>query len=469
MAELRARRDAVEGADLIELRLDTVRDPVAAGALEGRRGPVIVTCRAAWEGGHFKGSEEERCRILQDALDQGAEYVDVEWQAGFAGLIASTGGRRIVLSSHEFAGVPVDLHERVVAMRATGAEVVKIAVKASGLSDCLPLMKLGSPDCRTVLIAMGEAGLSTRILPGRFGSAWTYAGSVHDVGQVSARELLQDYRFRSIGPHTALYGIVGLPVAHSVSPAMHNAAFAAAGIDAVYLPLPAADADDFLEFALALELQGASVTIPHKVALVDRAAEVDEAARRAGALNTLRRRDGRWEGRNTDVAGFLHPLDQQHVDLTNARVSILGAGGSARSVAMAAASRGATVTVHARNRQQAAAVAAIGSGEAAAFPPAAGSWDVLVNCTPIGMHPHVEESPVPAALLGGKLVYDLVYNPQATRLLREAAAAGCATISGLDMLVGQAVEQFSWWIGRSPDPVVMRAAALARLTEFKDR
>lgn len=469
MAELRVARDRVEGADLIELRLDTVRDPSVAGALEGRRGPVILTCRAAWEGGHFQGSEEERRRILREALERGAEYVDIEWKAGFTDVIASTRGQRVVLSSHDFSGVPADLQDRARAMRATGADVVKIAVKANRLSDCLPLMNLACPDGRTVLIAMGDAGLSTRILPGRFRSAWTYAGSIRDVGQVTAHTLLHDYRFRSIGARTALYGLAGLPVAHSVSPAMHNAAFAAAGLDAVYLPLPATDADDFMAFARGLDLQGASVTIPHKVALLDRADAIDDAAREAGAVNTLRLREGRWEGRNTDIASFLHPLDQRRVDLTKARVSILGAGGSARSVAIATASRGANVTVHARNPQQAAAVAAIGAGHVGTWPPASGAWDLLVNCTPIGMHPHVNESPVPAASLGGGLVYDLVYNPQETCLLRDAAAAGCATIGGLDMLVGQAVEQFSWWTGTQPDPVVMRAAALARLSEFSDR
>ncbi len=469
MAELRVARDGAEGADLVELRLDTVRDPSVAGALGGRRRPVIVTCRAAWEGGHFQGTEEERRRILLEALERGAEYVDVEWKAGFTDVIASTGGQRIVLSSHTFSGVPSDLQDRARAMRGTRAEVVKIAVKASRLCDCLPLMKLACPDRRTVLIAMGEAGLATRILPGRFHSAWTYAGNVRDVGQVSARTLLEDYRFRSIGVRTALYGLAGLPVTHSVSPAMYNAAFAAAGIDAVYLPFPAVDADDFMAFARALDVHGASVTIPHKVALFEKADEVDHAAREAGALNTLRMRNGRCEGRNTDAAGFLHPLDERRVDLTGARVAILGAGGSARSVAMAVSSRGANVTVHARNPRKAAAVAEVGAGHAGAWPPASGSWDLLVNCTPIGMYPHVNESPVPAASLGGGLVYDLVYNPQDTRLLRDAAAAGCVTIGGLDMLVGQAVEQFSWWTGTRPDPVVMRAAALARLSEFNDR
>jgi len=161
MAELRQQRDAVADADLVELRLDLVSDPSVAGALEGRRRPVILTCRAAWEGGGFKGSEEERKGILAEALALGAEYVDVEWRAHFDDLVASTGGRRIVLSSHDFHSVPMDLSARVHAMRSTGAEVVKVAAVATSLSDCIPLLELGErsgPDSRLVLIAMGFIG-----------------------------------------------------------------------------------------------------------------------------------------------------------------------------------------------------------------------------------------------------------------------------------------------------------------------
>ncbi len=476
MAELCVARDQVVGADLIELRLDTTHDPSAAAALAGRKGRVIITCRASWEGGHFNGSEEERHRILSEALDLGAEYVDLEWRAGFTDLIAATGGKRIVLSSHDFSGMPTDLPARSRAMRSTGAEVVKIAAKATCLSDCLALLDLASStqgEGRAVLIAMGDAGLVTRLLPERFGSAWTYAGAVHDVGQLSAEALIKGYHYRSLTGATAVYGLTGSPIGHSVSPAMHNAAFQAAGIDAVYLPLPAADADDFLRFAEAIGLQGSSVTIPFKESLFARVTSVDDTARRSGALNTVKRHAQGWEGRNTDVAGFLSPLAARGMALRGTRLAVLGAGGSARSVALAAASEGAVVTVHARDARRAAAVAALALGQVGEWPPPPGSWDVLVNCTPIGMYPHVDETPLPAAALarahGAGLVYDLVYNPTETRLLREARAASCDTIGGLDMLVGQAVEQFVWWTGVRPDAAVMRAAATERLAEFKDR
>ena len=465
-AELRRQRDLITDADLIELRLDSVDDPDVAAALEGRRGPVIVTCRAKWEGGGFEGSEEERRRILKQALDLGADYVDIEWRARFDDLVAVDYGRRIVLSSHDFSGVPSDLTDQALAMRATGARVVKLAVKASRLSDCLPLLDLRrvlGDEQRAVLIAMGEAGLSTRILARRFGSAWTYAGGVRDVGQVSARKLLEQFRYRNMSDATALYGLVGQPVAHSVSPAMHNAAFAAAGIDAVYLPLPAADADDFVAFARALGIRGASVTIPYKVALLEHVSQVDDLTRRIGALNTIKIDGDAWSARNSDVAGFLQPLRDRSVPLRGRRASILGAGGSARAIAVALASQGAQVAVHARDRAKAAAVASLIGGTTGPFPPETGSWDLLVNCTPIGMHPRLEQTPVPPSALSRGVVYDLVYNPPITRLLRDAATAGCDTIGGLDMLIAQAQEQFEWWTGGRPADRVMRDAATARL------
>ena len=469
MAELRQKRDAVTHADLVELRLDSVSDPSVAGALEGRRRPVIVTCRPAWEGGGFRGSEEERKQILAEGLALGAEYVDVEWRAHFDDLVASAGGRRIVLSSHDFHGVPMDLTARVHAMRSTGAEVVKVAAVATSLSDCIPLLDLGErggPDARLVLIAMGDYGLATRVLASRFGSMWTYAGALSGIGQLGADALLNDYHFRTLSESTAVYGIAGGSMAHSVSPAMHNAAFRAARLDAVYLPFPAVSADDFHRFARAMRISGASVTIPLKVSLVDYVDEVDSVARRIGAINTVRVDGGRWIGGNTDAIGFLEPLRERVPLDGRLRVSVLGAGGAARAVAVALSSTGCDIRLHARNRTQAQEVAVLTPVDLGPWPPEPGSWDLLINCTPIGLYPRVEETPVAKAQLTGRYVYDLIYNPPATRLLREAAAMGCQTIGGLDMLVAQAREQFQWWTGTAPRAGVMRAAALERLAEL---
>jgi 3-dehydroquinate dehydratase/shikimate dehydrogenase len=466
LAQLRARRDQVAaGADLVELRLDTVADPDVAGALQGRTTPVIVTCRAASEGGHFTGSEEERLRLLEQAWHAGAEFVDLEFSCWGQTPWAVAAAERLVVSRHDFQGSPDDLPRLYHDMARTGAAVVKIAVTAHRLADCIPLLALQpSRPQRQVLIAMGPAGLITRVLPGRFRSAWTYAGEGVAPGQISADQLRGEYRLGGITGDARLFGIIANPIGHSVSPAMHNAAHRAERRDALYVPLQAADAADVIAFAEAFDVRGASVTLPFKVDLLP-FCEPDALSRRAGAVNTLVKADGRWRGFNTDVPGLLAPLAGR-LELPGLRATILGAGGAARGAAVALSAAGASVTICARRVEAAQNVASDIGVAAAAMPPEAGSWDLLVNATSAGMHPRVDETPWPDAAFDGRLVYDLVYNPRETRLLRQARASGCATLDGLPMLVAQAELQFELWTGHRPPADVMLEAAVGRLRGF---
>ena len=471
MAELRTRRDQVEDADLVELRLDTVSDPSAAGALAGRKKPVIVTCRHESQGGHFKGSEDERRAILSEAISLGAEYVDLEWRASCAGLMEMTGGRRVILSHHDFGGMPADLDSLSREMLGSGAEIVKLAVTAHSLADTLTLREIGrNTRVPVLLIAMGDPGIASRVLAGWMGSAWTYAGNGVAPGQISQQRLQDEFAFRRIGARTAVYGVLGKPIGHSVSPAMHNAAFRAVHLDAVYLPLAASDFEDFMQFAAAVNLAGASVTAPFKVNAFERADECDPVSRRIQSVNTLRREGGRWNACNTDLTGFLTPLESA-MPLHGARATVMGAGGAARSVSMALSSAGAAVTISARREDQARSVAALTGARVAPWPPEPASWDLLVNATPVGTKPHVDASPLPGnyPFRGGTTVYDLVYNPPYTRLLEDAERARCRIIGGLDMLIAQAQAQFEWWTGRRPADRVMRDAAMARLEAMENR
>ena len=460
-AELRAGRDAQAGADLVELRLDTLERPDVAGALQGRRQPVVVTCRAAWEGGGFAGSETERRRILLEACRLGAEYVDVEQRADFAGdLLAARDGRGVVLSFHAFDGLPPDLEARYRAMRSTGAEVVKIAAAVASLEESLRVAAIGGGNEARVLIGMGAAGVPSRVLAGRFGSCWTYAGDGVAPGQIDLRRMREQFRSHDVSEATTVYGVLGSPIGHSLSPAMHNAGFREAGVDAVYLPLEAAGVEDFLAFARAVGLQGASVTAPYKEKIAAHVAGQDATSRAVGAINTLRRVDaGVWEGLNTDVPGLLAPLAGR-VNLAGARATVIGAGGVARAAAFALHGQGAAVTVCARRPEQAGAVAQVAPGtRSGPLPPRPGSWDLLVNTTPLGTWPDVARTPLPDGPFDGRVVYDLVYNPLETRLMADAVRAGCQTIGGLDMLVAQAVRQFAWWTGVTPSADLFRQAA----------
>jgi 3-dehydroquinate dehydratase/shikimate dehydrogenase len=431
---------------------------------------VVVTCRARWEGGGFAGSEEERERLLTDAQAAGAEYIDVEARAEFVStVVRRRRGRGVVLSMHDFDGVPSDLGERALAMRSTGAEVVKIAVTAKRLTDALKLMDLARHPAVAdsdemdghVLLAMGEPGVPTRILAARLRNRWTYAGDAVAPGQMPPARLLSEFRFRRIRPDAALYGVVGNPIAHSLSPVMHNAGFAALGLNAVYVPLHAADVDDFVDFARATNMRGASITAPFKVGMLGKVDDTDPLARRVGAVNTLIVRDGRWIGANSDVEGFLAPLAGR-IALKGTRASILGAGGAARAVAVALVNQGAAVTICARRREVAEEVARLTDASAGAWPPRPGSWDVLVNTTSCGSG-GPDDDPMAGVPLDGEIVFDLVYVPAETPLIKHARAEGCLTIGGIEMLIAQAERQFELWTGQRP-PAGLFAAAAASAT-----
>lgn len=454
MASLRQRRDAVADADIIELRLDGVHDVDVAGALSGCAKPIVVTCRPVWEGGAFDGAEETRRRIINQAVTLGADYVDVERRAGWRPEVAGS-RTRLILSDHDFTRVPADAAGRVDAMRREQPHIVKLSAMAQSANDCLVLRDAGGGHPSTVVIGMGPYGRITRVLPSRFGSCWTYAGAAAP-GQYPADELARHFRVRAVTAATRIYAVTGRPLDHSASPAMHNAAFQAVGVDAVYVPLQAVSVEDAAGVANSLNIAGMSVTAPFKrgwPVICD-----DEASRALGTVNTLKIDGARWLGRNVDGDGFLDALDARGIDLAAKHAIVLGAGGAARSVGRALIGRGSAVTFCARRHEEAARLAACLGGSALPWPPE-GDWDMLVNATPLGTWPDAGVSPLASSEARAALVYDLVYNPEDTALLRAARAAGAEVIGGLAMLVGQAVRQCAWWTGHTPSAAVMTEAA----------
>lgn len=456
MAALRRQRDAAVRGDLVELRLDGVRDLDVAGALRDRARPAVVTCRPTWEGGAFDGAESTRRRILEEAVALGAEFVDVERRAEWRPDLGNS-NTGLILSEHDFTSVPADAAERVDAMRRERPRMVKLSAMPQSASDCLRLREAARGSAATVVIGMGPLGRITRALPARFGSCWTYAGTAAP-GQFSAQELADQFRVHEVTDATRVFAVTGRPLGHSASPAMHNAAFKALAHDAVYVPLEAVSVEDALAVAEALSIEGMSVTAPLKrgwpVSLDD------DASRELGTVNTLKRQGSTWLGRNVDGDGFLDAFDTRRIPLAAKRAIVLGAGGAARAVGRALIARGSAVTICARRHEEARRLAkALGAG-AAPWPPQ-GEWDVLVNATPVGTWPDVTANPLQESGAQAGLVYDLVYNPEETALIRAARAAGAATIGGLEMLVGQAVRQSEWWTGRRPPESVMADAARA--------
>jgi len=486
---LRDAARAAEVADLVEMRLDAMAEaPDLARLLAARACPVIVTNRPAWEGGQYHGPEERRMELLQQAMDLGAEYVDVELKA--AAKLRRRGNTKVIVSYHNFEETPPHLERIHGDLVAAGADVAKVAVMARDIFDNLPMFDLlRRARVPTIGLCMGEAGRISRILAPKFRGYLTFAsleeGRESAPGQMRVDEMRGLYRYHDIGPGTDVYGVVANPVAHSMSPAIHNASFAAVGVDAVYVPFKVADVVRFLRAFRGIGVKGYSVTIPHKVRAIEAMDEVDESVRNVGALNTVIDVDGRLCGFNTDLTGAVRALeDAMHAQarhgpepgaapgreaespLKGWRVALLGAGGAARAVAFGLKSRGADVTIVNRTYERGRKLAAdVGCACRPRQALGAIDYDCLVNTTSVGMSPNVDQTPAPReALRPGAIVFDAVYNPLETRLLREAAEAGCRTVPGLAWFVNQAADQFELWTGRQAPTDVMEGVLRQRLS-----
>jgi 3-dehydroquinate dehydratase/shikimate dehydrogenase len=460
--------------DTVEVRLDYLVGPPqeASSGLksicEARDRDIIVTCRPQRQGGHFQGDESARLEILRLAGQLGADFVDVELDSS-ARVGELPGGTRRIVSHHDFERMPDDLdaiHRRAIE---AGAHVVKIAVRALDITDALPIFSLlqkhtGTTD--TIALGMDEEGLCTRILAPKFGAFLSFASTgeatASAAGQVPYQTMEEMYGFSRINPETQVYGVVANPVAHSMSPPIHNAAFAELGMDAVYLPLKVTDPLSFLEGFEPHDLRGLSVTIPHKEAMVPLMDDLDELARRIGALNTVDIRDGKRRGSNTDVAAALAALRAAAeranlLPMDRRKVLLIGAGGAGRALAYGLAEHVEELTIANRTVSRAERLAKeVGAAFCGLDELESRRPDLLINTTSVGMHPNVEDMPVPSSILqNGMVVFDAVYNPIRTRLLREAEQGGCIAASGFEWFVSQAAAQFETWTDTAAPQDVM--------------
>ncbi|UCG15372.1 MAG: shikimate dehydrogenase [Phycisphaerales bacterium] len=479
------------GADVAELRLDAIEsldDDLVQWAAGLPAGKWIATCRPASEGGASTHSARQRALMLV-AIAEGAQgLIDFEFahwrrsartRARLADAVGTKPGAptdsRLILSHHDFTGRPDDPRGILRMIAAEEGVIPKLAWMPESICDNFEALDLvrSSPG-PVIVICMGEAGLPSRVLAPKVGAFATYCAPSEDIttapGQATLAQMTDLYRWRRIGTDTRLFGVIGWPVAHSMSPLLHNAAFDRAGVDGVYLPLPIEPRDrvleDFLDGCLAndwLDAAGFSVTVPHKSRVVAYLGDrVDELAGRIGAVNTLVVSDGGYRGYNTDYCGALDALTAglgcERNDLRGTAIDLLGAGGAARAVVAGLREYGCDVTLSNIIPQDAATLAEeFGCNVRAWGERDHGTGSILVNCTSVGMRPVPDETPFPADALGRyEAVFDVVYNPMRTRLLGDAARAGCRVISGVEMFVNQAAEQFRLWTGREPDKGLMR-------------
>jgi 3-dehydroquinate dehydratase/shikimate dehydrogenase len=455
-------------ADLFEIRGDLVRDLDLLTLLRARSKPLVFTCRAVSEGGKAKDAHPERKQRLLEAAKRGFEYVDVEHRLPNYEVVAARAGKGLIVSFHDLTGVPEDLDRLYAEMCKGGADVVKIVVTPRSFAEVGRLLGFAARTAAAggtplIALALGPLGAPTRILAGRYGAPFTYAsaaaGAEAAPGQIPAPVMDELYRVRRISERTRVYGILGADVASSLSPRIHNRAFAACGLDAVYVPLSADSLEAFLSARPALGLAGFSVTRPYKVAILPHLDSVDEEASLAGSVNTVVVEGERLRGFSTDGAGVVAPLASR-LALEGASVLVLGAGGAARAAAFALRKEGAAVSLLARKEDQAAEAArAIGCDYGPLASAAKRPFDAVINATPIGGGALAEMAPLAASVWrAGCVAFDMVYDPVETRFLREARTAGATVIGGLEMLLHQAVGQFEAWTGMRAPVEVMRQA-----------
>jgi 3-dehydroquinate dehydratase/shikimate dehydrogenase len=431
--------------------------------------PVIVTCRRERDGGKWIRSEEQRQLLLRQAIVAGCDYVDLE--EDIAGKVPRYGKTKRIVSYHDFSETPENLDALHARLASLDADVVKIATMVNHPHDNLRLLRLcKNAKVPTVAIGIGEIGTPSRVLCKRFGAPFSYA-TFHAEramapGQLTFQQMKEVYRYEQINAETEIYGVIADPVAQSLSPLIHNAGFAQLKLNKVYLPFRVSSDQlpSFIADCAELGVKGLSVTIPHKEEILKHIAKADEATQRIGACNTVIFRSEGATGYNTDYRAAMACIDQvfggdeNNPALHGRTMLVLGAGGVSRALVYGLKRRGADVVITSRTDEKAEQLAAT-------FQARATSWDnrhtvrpsLIVNGTPLGMHPVVNETPIDHRhLFHDCVVFDTVYNPEQTLLIKQAREAGCHTITGIDMFVGQAALQFKLFTGQMAPLDLMR-------------
>ena len=459
----------------IELRLDWLKSDGERQKLLGwlarqrfPRANFVATCRRKVAGGEFSGDIPAELYWLMEARRAGCAWCDLEIETERElpeESIKEYAVPRVLLSMHDFERTP-KLPPTVSCPPHGEVDAVKIAAKAQTIEDSTRLLRLARQSRCFVAVPMGEIGLPGRLLTLREGSALAYApiGPATAPGQVSLHDLKYLYRAHLLTGESEVYGVIGDPIHHSLSPLMHNTGFVARKRDAVYLPFLVHDLRDFLHAIPEFGVRGFSITIPHKQTILRHLADCDPLAAEIGAVNTVVVwRDGSLCGCNTDYVGVLRALERK-LKLRGSRVLIYGAGGSARAAAFALAKAGAQLFVCARRDVAAKELARAAGGEA--IPRSAmrtENFDAILNATPVGMHPYDGVSPLTSQELRCNLVMDLIYRPLETQLLKIARKKGIATVSGLDMFLLQGFAQWEIWTKSRPPEAPMRQAISAKL------
>jgi 3-dehydroquinate dehydratase/shikimate dehydrogenase len=465
------RHLAEQGVELIELRLDYIRRAVNLGRLlEDRTCPVVATCRRKNEGGRWEGSEKDRQMLMRAAIAAGADYVDLEMD--IADTIPRYGDTQRIVSYHNFDETPDNLEDIHHEISKLDPDIIKIATMANNPIDNIKALRLcRDSEIPTTAFCMGEMGLPSRILCGRAGAPLTYATFSEErqmaPGQLSYKQMMEDFRYDSITDNTVILGVVADPVAHSLSPIVHNACIREDKLDMLYLPfrVPQEYLDEFIQICPEMGIRGLSVTIPHKEKCLKSINVLDDNVAGIRAANTIVFRDINAYGYNTDCTAALtslqnaieirHPGEKVFKDR---KFLILGAGGVARAIAFGLVRKDASVVICARDRRKSEDLAQALDCKSVDWSVRANfETSVLINCTSVGMFPKMDETPFDAEWFRkDTIVFDTVYTPEQTLFIKQAREAECTTITGVDMFVRQAAEQYRLFTGNKPNLETIR-------------
>jgi len=461
----------------LEFRLDYLAKPAAALpqlkeflAANGAA-TVVATCRCKENGGRFAASITAALDVLMKAAEAGFQIVDIELES-IEKLPKTTmehlrnAGAAVIISHHDFHATK-DLDGIYKRIEPFAPDFIKVVPTAKSLSDNLTLMRFlermeDHSKSSIVGICMGEPGIISRVLGLRAGSAFTFAaanaGEETAPGQITARTLIETYRIEQVDAATKVYGVAGNPIGSSLSPLMMNTAFRRETVNAVYLALQTSKADDLFKLAKEIPIQGLSVTMPLKEDIIPLLERTDPLSAKIGAVNTvLRAQDGKFYGFNTDVAGIVGPLERR-LSLKGAKVLVLGAGGAARAAVFGCRDKGAEVWILNRTPETAQKLARqAGAKTIKREAVAKTDFDVIINATPIGMTGQKAAQLLGPEDLTARIVFDLVYNPIETPLLKMAKQKGLTAISGVEMFVQQGARQFEIWTGKpAPEEEMLR-------------
>jgi 3-dehydroquinate dehydratase/shikimate dehydrogenase len=478
--EMSERAEAlVRDNSFLEFRLDYFSKPGLAiprikRFIESHHGTIaIATCRRVASGGKFRGSIASQLDILNKAAAAGCQMVDVELQTATKvkpeQLQKLRARAALILSFHDFRATK-KLDETLEKMLAFPADFYKVVSTATTLADNVTMIKfLAREGDRHSLIGMcmGEQGMISRVLGVRAGSMFTFAsagtGQETAPGQITAQELRSVYRIDQVDVATRIYGVVGDPIAHSLSPAIMNAAFRRENVNAVYLALHAKTLKDLLSCVKEIPIHGLSVTMPYKEVILPHLDNTDSHTTKIGACNTVvRAQDGKLYGFNTDAAGIVRPLERRLNTLEGARILVIGAGGAARAAVFGLKERGCEVYILNRSLAAAKKLAHQARARIMKRPDLKKlAFDVIINATPVGMG-NTRETPLQDKEINARYVFDMVYDPAETRLLKLAKERGAQVIPGIEMFVHQAARQFEIWTGKpAPFDEMLRVVLLA--------